>query len=48
VPFNYIMVAVQCAINVISITDLFLLHRINNIRIGSPSLLLYKTVSSEW
>jgi len=43
VPFNYIKVAVQCAMNATSITNLFLPHRINNIRIGSPSLLLCKT-----
>jgi hypothetical protein len=41
------MVAVQCAMNATSITDLFLQQGIKNIRIGSPSLLLRKTVSSE-
>jgi hypothetical protein len=42
VPFNYIMVAVQHAISATRITDLFVLHRINNIRIGSHSLILCK------
>ena len=44
-PEKQVMVAVQGAMNATSITDLFLLHGINNIRIGSPSLLLCKTVS---